>query len=59
MVRTELSRVIQDASGSEVVFSSARSGVDVQTIRSGFANACKKLKFRVGKPRPAESRGMT
>lgn len=48
MVRGALSGLIQDASGKEFVFSSARSGVDSETIRSGFANACKKAEITCG-----------
>ncbi|HEX6190491.1 MAG TPA: site-specific integrase, partial [Pyrinomonadaceae bacterium] len=48
MVRSALSGVIQDASGSDLVFSSARSGVDSETIRSGFARACKKAEITCG-----------
>jgi integrase len=48
MVRGALSGLIQDASGKEFVFSTARSGVDSETIRSGFANACKKAEIMCG-----------
>jgi integrase len=48
MVRGALSDVIQDGSGSELVFSIARSGVDSEKIRSGFANACKKAEITCG-----------
>ena len=48
MVRGALSGLIQDASGKDFVFSSARSGVDSETIRSGFANACKKAEITCG-----------
>jgi integrase len=48
MVRGALSSVIQDASASEFVFSSGRSGVDSETIRSGFASACKKAEITCG-----------
>ena len=48
MVRGALSSVIQDGPGSEFVFSSARSGVDAETIRSGFTSACKKAEITCG-----------
>lgn len=48
MVRGALSGAIQDASGSELVFSQARCGVDSETIRSGFASACKKAEITCG-----------
>jgi len=48
MVRGALSGAIQDASGSELVFSQARCGVDYETIRRGFASACKKAEITCG-----------
>src|SRR6266496_845272 len=48
MVRGALSGAIQDSSGSELVFSQARGGIDSETIRSGFASACKKAEITCG-----------
>lgn len=47
-VRTVLSEIVQDASGSELVFSLARRGVSSVTIRRGFEKACEAAEVTFG-----------
>ncbi len=48
LVRTVLSETSHDASGSEPVFSLARTGVTSATIRDGFKKGCEAAEITLG-----------